>query len=154
MGRLKEEERNLKLKAVRDAFEYIKIESVNKNKNLAIPKKIVKLANSYEYAKGFKYKLNIQSIKQPYSEEFKILKDEIDEFKEDFNINKNSISKLTKSRIDNLNEKIYLLTFQLSELLSNEIKLKEELDNLKEVLKHSNNARDSYYSKLCELNEN
>lgn len=154
MGRLKEEERNLKLKAARDAFEYLKIESVNKNKNLAIPERIVKFANSYEYVKEFKYKLNIQSIKQPYSEEFKILKNEIDEFKENFNISKNSISKLTKSRIDNLNEKIYLLTFQLSELLDNEIKLKEELDNLKEVLKHSNNARDSYYSKLCELNEN
>lgn len=154
MPRLTNRENQLKLKAVWNAFEYLKLESITNNKNLAIPRKICDLANSYDFVKEFEKKLSLQSIKQPSSIEFKKLKKQIDDFRDKYKTIKNSTTYQTKNKIEELNTKVQVLTYQLAELLSNEIDLKEQLFEAKEALLRSNKERDIYYNKICELNEN
>jgi len=150
MARLFSKEKDAKVKAVKKAFEVLKSESIEKNKNIAIPSKIWSLANSYESIKEFKKEISLQSIKQPSGKEFKNLKTEIDAFRKDFK----TINNCTSLEIKELTNKIQLLTFQLVECIDKELNLQQQVLSLKESLEQSNKERNIYYEKIVELNEN
>lgn len=116
MARPTKEEAELKLKALRTAFEVKKKETTFKSFE-AEKQDIVDEANNSEIAKHFKTEINVQSLKQPTTEGLKELKKDIEKFKKDFTDSKANAKNTTKKIIEDQEETIKKLTIQVSKCL-------------------------------------
>lgn len=124
MARLTKKELSNKKQALEDAI-YELFEKSTPSKCLLIYEDICDVANSSDLAEDFTTKISISSIKQPVSQEFKDVRELYLDKKKELKKQKNHIGSGLKKKIKNLEIQNSNLIIRIAELLDNEIKLQE-----------------------------
>jgi len=129
MARQSKEQIDLKLKALWEAFEDLKKNSIVTNVNKITFENICNLANSSTHSLNFHTKISLASLKQPTTEPFIELNKAICEYKNEHSKIRNTVSSKIKEDTRKLQNTIDNLLIRITELLDNEILLKETIVN-------------------------
>jgi|GEM_PF-6885617 len=155
MANISSIQRELKLKALYEAIEELKMESIGTT-NQVSHQKVVDKANQSDYAKQFDCPIGISSVKQAKKASGKQKKDsaflpiklEIEKYKEEHKkIVKTTPNKL-KAEIDVLNNTIFDLMIKVGIILDREMEKDEAFKNLQKSLAKIKEERDYYFHQV------
>jgi hypothetical protein len=124
MPRLSKEEQRVKIEAAWDEFEKIRITAADKGVNEFTWEQFVNRINKREDILQFKTGISPSTLKQPKTDELKILKKEIDEFCKNFSITKSMVPDLVKEQLNSSLAANYVLTEKI-ENLTQKLKAKD-----------------------------
>jgi len=147
MAALTSEEKQLKVKALKDSFTILKEHSTGLT-NEAKLTNIVDLANSSAESSSFTTKISIASLKQPKSRELKKLKKEIDVFRNEFKQRKNIVNDKSKKEINRLNVIVDKNTETIAKLLHNEMEQENRIEQLENTINKLREERNLMYMRL------
>ncbi|MCG3684522.1 hypothetical protein [Aliarcobacter butzleri] len=143
MGRLRNNERYIKLKTLRVAIILLRRESKEIN-FVTVREK----ANEIGFPKYFTTKISKGSLEKPSSEEYKDLKTTIEKCKNENKKIKNATKTSVLKKIKNLELKVDDLTFNIASLLERERELLELLESKEKTLIKMRMERDNYISRI------
>jgi uncharacterized coiled-coil DUF342 family protein len=149
MARDSKEIRRLKLRAIGEAIEILKEESTPTSNHVTIPK-VIDTANEL-YVDKLPTKISPTSLKSPSSIEFRKLKDEIDDFKNEHKKIKIEIPKKSLKEVTKLKKQIDNLVFEIAKYYDDKLILNEELEQKERTIKKLKEERDYYHEKIKEL---
>lgn len=143
MGRLRNCERDVKLKTLRVAIILLKRESKLIN-FVTVREK----ANEIGFPKYFTTKISKGSVEKPFSKEYIDLKVRIENIKDENKKIKNATNTSVLKKIKNLESKVNDLTFNIALLLERERELSEQLESKEQTLIKMRIERDNYISRM------
>ena len=142
MARVSKAETESKLKALRYAVDKLKSESAPTS-NLLTYDRVCGVANECELSKEWKTKISVASLKQPSTQDFKELKEEIQIFKEDVKKTKTLVTDKTKDAFKDLQDKVEILTYKLAESIDKELSYIEQIKEKDEEIRTLKAKRDA-----------
>lgn len=150
MARLTEEDKNAKIKVLKQTIKVLKQKSTPL-KNLVTFTNVLEIANTSEYSKDFNKKISRASILQPRSKEFQKIRKKIKKCIKNHTKSKDIQSNKSTKKIKKLQVQLDEVTIRIVELIDNEILFKENIINLERENKILKNQRDNYLDELNSL---
>lgn len=150
MARLSEEDKNLKIKALKQTIKVLKQKSTP-TKNLVTFTNVIEVANSSEYSKNFNKNISRASILQPRTKEFEKIRNKIKKCINNNKKSKNLQSNKSTKKIKNLQLQLDEVTIRIVELLDNEILLRKNISNLERENEMLKTQKDNYLNELNSL---
>lgn len=146
MARDSKEIRDLKLRALNESIKILKDESTPTSNKVTISK-VIDIANQL-YLNELSTKISPTSLKNPTSFEFKKLKKDIDDYREEYKKIKITVSKKSLDEVTKLKKQIDNLLFEISKYYDDKLLLKEELVQKEKTIKKLKDERNYYYNKI------
>ena len=138
--------RDLKLKAIGKAIEILKKESTPSYNHVTVLK-VIDLANEL-YIDKLQTKISPTSLKSPSSTEFKKLKDEISDYKDEHKKIKTVVPRKSLKEVTKLKKQIDNLVYEIAKYYDDKLLLNEELEQKEKSIKKLKEERDCYYEKI------
>lgn len=152
MGNTSKHERQTKLQCLEDAFEVLKAKSELKGRHLAEMKVIVELANQDERMKEFTTGIGEKSVYTSAKGSAYIpFVQKVQEWEENFIKELQKIKKKSKSRIENLNEKLSSAEAVAIELQEKIHELQARLENKDRIIQQIEEDRNTYADEVYKL---
>lgn len=149
MARDTKEQKALKIKALKEAYNELKEDSTP-SKNKVTEEGVVDRANE-SYKGQFIREISYTSIKKPSSKEFQEIKNKIEDYKKEHKRNKSSLSTGAKKEVTYLKKTIENLMIEVAKFYDDKLKLTEQLEVKDNTIAKLREERDLYIKEIAKL---
>lgn len=151
MARISREQKNIKIKALEEAIEVLKEESTP-TVNKVTFQNVLDYANE-QYSTVLETKIGDKTIKKPTTIEFKKLRKQITDYKEEHKRMRTLVSKKSISETSRLKSNIESLISQVADFYDKKLLLNEQLESKERTIRKLKEERESLYKEVDRLKE-